>query len=259
MSAAGLTDAGLSDAAPGGVVVVSPHLDDAVLSAAVQLMRPGARVVTVCAGAPPAGTPLGYWDRLTGANDVEVRLRERLAEDDEALRTLGVVETQRLRFLDGQHLDDWSGRASTEEMAAELRPHLADAAEVWTPAGIGCHPDHLAVRDATLAAVGSAAPIHLYADVPYSIRYGWPASVTSNGAGSPYLDVEVWLAEELASTGLDSELLIRTVHRLDGDVQRRKVAAMACYATQIPSLDYGSVLADGDPAVIGFEVSWTRR
>jgi hypothetical protein len=51
------------------VVIVSPHLDDAVLSAASQLLRPGARVVTVCAGEPPAGTPLAYWDRLTGADD----------------------------------------------------------------------------------------------------------------------------------------------------------------------------------------------
>jgi hypothetical protein len=75
----------------------------------------------------------------------------------------------------------------------------------------------------------------------------------------PYLDVEAWLAEELSAAGLDGSRLIRSVHQLDGDAQRRKVAAMACYATQIPSLDYGNALAGGDPAVVGFEVSWTWR
>ncbi len=52
--------------------------------------------------------------------------------------------------------------------------------------------------------------------------------------------------------------MIRTVHRLDPEQQRRKVAAMACYATQIPALDLGGALASGHPDVVGFEVSWSR-
>jgi LmbE family N-acetylglucosaminyl deacetylase len=239
--------------------VVSPHLDDAVLSAAAQLMRPGARLVTLHAGEPPEGSPLGYWDQLTRAGSGPARVRERLVEDDLAASVLGVLEPIRLAFLDGQHIADVGDRPSTEELAAALQPHVAGAAEVWAPAGIGCHPDHLATREAALAAVADGTVVHHYADVPYSLRYGWPPSVTANGPGSPYLDVEAWLAEELSAAGLDGSQLTRCVHLLDGDAQRRKVAAMACYATQIPSLDYGNALAGGDPAVVGFEVSWTWR
>jgi LmbE family N-acetylglucosaminyl deacetylase len=239
--------------------VVSPHLDDAVLSAAAQLMRPGARLVTLHAGEPPEGSPLGYWDQLTRAGSGPARVRERLVEDNLAASVLGVLEPIRLAFLDGQHIADVADRPSTEELAAALQPHVAGAAEVWAPAGIGCHPDHLATRDAALAAVADGTVVHHYADVPYSLRYGWPPSVTANGPGSPYLDVDAWLAEELSAAGLDGSQLIRSVHLLDGDAQRRKVAAMACYATQIPSLDYGNALAGGDPAVVGFEVSWTWR
>lgn len=238
-------------------VVVSPHMDDAVLSAAVQLMRPGARVVTACAGMPPEGTPLATWDRLTGAASAASRVRERYAEDDAALSTLGVGAITRLGFPDDQHVAN-GDRPRHEALVAALRPLISGAAEVWAPAGIGCHPDHLAVRDAAVAAADPAAVVHHYADVPYSVRYGWPSSVTGRPAASAFLDVEAWLAEELGEAGLDGSTMTRTVHELSPDDQRRKVAAMACYATQIPALDYGDALSSGDPAVVGFEVSWSR-
>lgn len=217
----------------GALVVVSPHLDDAVLSAAVQLTRPGARLVTVCAGLPPAGAQLGEWDRLTGAADAAERVRERWLEDEAAAAVLGVVEVVRLDFDDGQHLD--GPRTDQAEMVAALEPLFADAVEIWLPAGIGGHPDHLATRDAGLAAALSTPHtlVRHFADVPYSVHAGWPHSVTAEPT--------------------------RQVHVLDDEAQRRKVKAMACYRTQIPALDYAGALANGDPAVVGFELSWSPR
>ena len=253
----------MTSARPAGPVVVSPHLDDAVLSAAVQLMRPGARVITVFAGRPPEGSPVGAWDRLTGAADARQRVEDRWLEDDEAMSVLGVADPVRLDFPDGQHLADASVRPDLDAVTEALRAHLADAREVWVPAGIGGHPDHLASRDAAVAAVVAAAQpdavVHHYADVPYSVPYGWPPSVDGSTRWSAYLDVEQWLADELADAGLDPASLVRSVHRLDEEAQRRKVKAMAGYRTQIPALDHSGALAEGRPAVVGFEVSWTRR
>lgn len=246
-------------AAGGAVVVVSPHLDDAVLSASAQLLRPGARLVTMCAGRPPADCPLGDWDRLTGAADAAERLQQRWLEDDAAAAVLGVSDVVRLDFPDGQHLD--GARRDAAAMVTALGPLLAGATEIWAPAGIGCHPDHLATRDAVVA-VAAATPesrLRYYADVPYSLRYGWPPSVTGEPAGSAYLDVEEWLRAELAGTGLDPADLDRQVHVLADEAQRRKVRAMACYRTQIPALDLGGALANGDPAVVGYEVSWSPQ
>jgi LmbE family N-acetylglucosaminyl deacetylase len=226
------------------LVVVSPHLDDAVLSAAVQLMRPDAHLVTVCTGAPPRGTPPADWDQLTGATDALLRAQERLVEDDRALATLSVQSTTRLDFPDAQHIPDLADRPTQEALVVALRPHLAGVAEVWAPAGIGGHLDHLATRDATIAATDPGTTVHHYADIPYSLGPGWPEP-----------DVEAWLVEQLdAPAGL-----VRTIHPLDPDARRRKVAAMACYVTQIPALDQDGALTTGDPAVLGFEVSWTRR
>ena len=71
------------------VAVLSPHLDDAVLSAWSVLRRPGdVRVVNVCTAVPPPG-PAPPWDQLTGARDAAERMRERLDEDREALAKAG--------------------------------------------------------------------------------------------------------------------------------------------------------------------------
>jgi LmbE family N-acetylglucosaminyl deacetylase len=242
-----------------GPVVVSPHLDDAVLSAAAQLVRPGARVVTVFAGLPPDGAAPGSWDRLTGATDPRRRVEERWHEDDEAMAALGVVDPVRLAFPDGQHLDDPSIRIGIDGVVQALRPHLTGVREVWVPAAVGGHPDHLAARDAAMAAADREAVVHHFADVPYSIPYGWPPSVDGADPRSPYLDVEQWLVDELADVGLDATALQRSVHQLDEETLTRKVNAMASYRSQIPALDPRGVLADGDRAVVGFEVSWSRQ
>ena len=64
------------------VVVLSPHFDDAVLSCWHVLRAPGTvQVVNVFTGAPPEGSPPGWWDRLTGAPDPGERVRERAEED----------------------------------------------------------------------------------------------------------------------------------------------------------------------------------
>jgi len=97
-------------------VVLSPHLDDAVLSCWRALDRPElATVVNVFSGAPPSGAPVGWWDRITGASDSAARMRERGAEDAEAL-TLAGARARDLRLLDHQYRSTSIGAA---DLAAE--------------------------------------------------------------------------------------------------------------------------------------------
>ena len=51
------------------IVVVSPHLDDVVLSAAAQLGRPDLTVVTACTGAPSPDAPLGILGPANGRDE----------------------------------------------------------------------------------------------------------------------------------------------------------------------------------------------
>jgi hypothetical protein len=86
------------------VVVLSPHLDDAVLSAWSVLRRAGpVVVVNACDAVPPAGI-LGPYDRAKGAADSAEFARLRLAEDREALALAG-REPVGLGFLDAQYRD----------------------------------------------------------------------------------------------------------------------------------------------------------
>ncbi|AJC53644.1 hypothetical protein GZL_01040 [Streptomyces sp. 769] len=149
----------------------SPHMDDAVLSAAACLLRPGTEVVTVFAGPPPSATGLTHWDRLTRARSSADRHTERLAEDDRAMALLG-VPFQRLDEVDKQYRQD---ELDTRALADRLADFARAADEVWAPAAVGGHPDHVTVRDSVLAGLrerNPAVPVVVYADQPYSLWAG---------------------------------------------------------------------------------------
>jgi LmbE family N-acetylglucosaminyl deacetylase len=77
------------------IVVLSPHLDDAVLGCGNLLAaHPGARVITVFAGAPPTyPDPMTWWDRLSGFTTGDDPLAVRRAEDAGALGELGATRS----------------------------------------------------------------------------------------------------------------------------------------------------------------------
>ena len=85
--------------------VLSPHPDDAVLSCWHVLAHPGdVIVVNVFTGVRDGleASRLAWWDRLTGASSASDRMRDRLAEDAEALALAGRVAVN-LGFVPGQY------------------------------------------------------------------------------------------------------------------------------------------------------------
>lgn len=232
-------------------VVVSAHLDDAVLSCGGRI-GPEDLVVTVFAGIPPVGTPLGLWDRITGADDSAPRVARRQEEDSRALAVLA-AEKVHLHHLDGQYR---AGPSDLDAITEDLAQLLAGAEQVWLPAGVGGHADHLAARDAGLAAAREAdLPVTFYADLPYSVAYGWPAWVTDEPA-HPFLDVAVWLECQLEAGGLRASALAPQVHRLGVDAVERKMRAVEAYDTQVPALDAQCGGRLRDVRTVSYEVSW---
>ena len=87
------------------VAILSPHLDDAVLSCWHVLTQPGEVVViNVFAGAPEGRDTVAWWDRYTGATDSRDRVRERAKEDRTALSLAGRTAVN-LDLLDEQYRD----------------------------------------------------------------------------------------------------------------------------------------------------------
>lgn len=223
-------------------VFLSAHLDDAVLSCGGTirwLVRRGCRVVvvTVFAGVPTGWpTPAARAARKAlgrSAGDVA----RRRAEDRTACTTLG-VEAVHLSFLDSIHRRH-RGRPIYRARAAVFgEPATADHAllaaatqalrelDEWThadtihvPLAIGQHVDHQLARRAAEA----AARLPRNSVQPRSIRY--------------YEDIPYVLgdAEALWRPGLACGLE-PLVHALDEDCLNSRIAAINCYASQLPAL-----------------------
>ena len=231
------------------IAVLSPHLDDAVLSAwtALRGAEP-AVVVNVFDGVPPAGT-LSGWDRITGATDSSERMRERLEEDRRGLAVAGSASAS-LGLLEDQYRD---GRPQDPaELGDALAAATADAGELWAPAGIGGHGDHVAVRDWALGPAARGRRVRLYADIPYAVRHGWPAWVT-DADPDPYFSHDLWWERFMPGDGV---VLEAAAHSLSGEEVRLKLRALAEYRTQLAGVDSSPLTLVTHPLVIGHEVSW---
>jgi LmbE family N-acetylglucosaminyl deacetylase len=149
------------------LVVVSPHLDDAVLSCGQLLSdRRGAFVVTVMAGVPPEDQELTDWDRRSGFGSATTAMRVRRREDAVALATLA-VGWMWLEYLDAQYD---GGRPTVEELADALDRSIPANAELLGPLGLG-HADHrltgAAFERVAQRRLRSGQRCAVYADEPY--------------------------------------------------------------------------------------------
>ena len=148
------------------VLVVSPHLDDAVFSAGQFLAgRPGSFVVTMLAGAPDPPQKAEWDTEWCGFATSQEALEARRAEDRAALAVVKAIPVQ-LDYLDGQYgrADDVSDLANA--LAEQVEHHRPEF--VVGPLGVH-HPDHVRVRNAVLSA-DLPVPVWLYADLPYSVN-----------------------------------------------------------------------------------------
>jgi LmbE family N-acetylglucosaminyl deacetylase len=235
--------------APAPAVVLSPHLDDAVLSCWHVLSGPGeVTVINVFAGFPTAGSGASWWDRMTGAGDSTARMAERHAEDRAACAMAGRTATY-LEFLDDQYDPP---EQSVDEIASALRDVIDPDAVVYAPAALGDHADHEQVRAAALELASSGQRVRLYADHPHAVRNGWPAWVT--GAEPTAADeVAAHWDRRLGVAGVTE--LRPAVHQLNDEQQHRKLQAASAYRTQMDALASAFAEVEGFPA-IPVEIVW---
>jgi hypothetical protein len=224
-------------------LVVSPHLDDAVLST-WHLLGGGEdiTVVNVFTAIPEPGS-LGWWDLLTGADDSVERMRARHAEDEAALGSVGARRVN-LDLLDSQYRQNGSVPAVREALA----PYLEEAQTVYAPAALlPLVEDHAIVRDAVSELRDD---LRLYADLPHAALYGFPAWVTGERGA---LEVGQAWDSRLAQVGFGAQAAQAHVHALSEDAFRAKLAAARLYETQLPALERETPLD-----LLRWEVTWTR-
>ncbi len=136
---------GLAAAQP--VLVVSPHLDDAVFGCGQLLAaRPGSAVVTIFAGAPPTYDTVTDWDALAGFRPGDDVMAARREEDARALAILDARPIW-LDFCDSQY----HRSPSAPEIARALDQAIGERGlrAVFIPLGL-FHSDHHLAHAAAL-------------------------------------------------------------------------------------------------------------
>jgi LmbE family N-acetylglucosaminyl deacetylase len=131
------------------IVVISPHLDDAVLGCGRLLaVHPNATVLTVYAGRPPAyPDPMTRWDTISGFVQGDDVIAARRKEDEGALAELNANPVW-LDFVEHQYLErpDWVGADQTID-TLEDAVRDANPTAVFMPFGLA-NPDHTETHDA---------------------------------------------------------------------------------------------------------------
>lgn len=190
------------------VLVLSPHLDDAVLSCGALLSRLAGRTpVTVAtifteAGPPPYTRAARSFLRQCGATDATELYRRRQQEDADVLTGLGVdsvhlgipdalfrrravgpavariggVLPELVHRYPTYRFDIDKGRLSrgdravldSAEVGVRRLTERLDPALVLGPIGVGRHVDHLIARALTERSPGRAV---FYSDFPYDLRH----------------------------------------------------------------------------------------
>ena len=211
-------------------VILSPHLDDAVLSCWHLLRGPGeVEVINVFAGSPAPGTGASWWDEITGATDSAARMAERRAEDSAAFAIAGRTATH-LDFLDEQYQPT---DQPLERIVARLRELIDPGAVVYAPAALGFHGDHERVRAAALELAASGQAVRLYADHPHAVQRGWPSWIDGVETEAGRQVVAHW-EQRLRPVDLAQDRPV--IHHLDDAEQTEKLRAVSAYRTQIQAL-----------------------
>jgi LmbE family N-acetylglucosaminyl deacetylase len=151
----------------GRVVVVSPHLDDAVMSLGAtiaQAVRAGADLVvlTVFAYIPSSEALAGPWDTSCGYSTEGQAARARREEDRRACLILGAKP----RWLDFG-AEPYERRGSQDEIWSAVEAETRGADAVLLPGYPLTHPDHSELSELLLRKGLSCGALALYAEQPY--------------------------------------------------------------------------------------------
>lgn len=204
-------------------LLISPHFDDAVLSAGQYMagMKTRCDVLTVFSEVPKDKGLQTPYDASCGFNSSEDAMVVRRDEDNQALSILG-ADSKYLRCLDSQY----PGGSSKEEVLAALKgfkeQHGKEYDIVLAPLGLR-HPDHVAVSWAanTVFGLSKSHQFYMWEDLPHRVTH----------------PEEVQERLELIRTLQEAELTFIG----DGPIAD-KVRALWCYKSQMAKGDLNPYL-----------------
>lgn len=147
------------------VVILSPHLDDAVFSCWHALHIPNVIVITIFAGIP-GNTSKTLWDRICGEPSSAKMMSRRLRENEAVFCDLQVT-SYTFEYLDRQYSSKF---VDVQEVAKSVLAKVSVEALYLAPlAGslLWRHPNHIFVREVGKLLATQGNEVAFYADIPY--------------------------------------------------------------------------------------------
>jgi len=234
-AALGLSMSSAIETLTGRVVVISPHLDDAVLSLGATIAgasRNGATIIvlTVFAGDPASRLPSGGWDRRAGFETWGHASSGRREEDRHACALLGATPIW-LPYGDEQY-----ERARDEQEIGEAVHDVVKGADVVLLPGYPLsHSDHVWLTRILLASRLPVQEVALYVEQPYAFRVVLgldpspaPLSWLTDAAGAELLwnrgaaSPRDWIAKWRAVRAYGSQMALLGM-RLNGERRLRSM------------------------------------
>jgi LmbE family N-acetylglucosaminyl deacetylase len=205
----------------GRVVVVSPHLDDAVMSLGATIawaVQAGAKieVLTVFTCIPTSNAPAGPWDKNCGYGTEGEQATARREEDRQACLVLGAKPCW-LNF----GAEPYERRGSDDDIWAAVQAATEGADLVLVPGYPLLHPDHAYLSELLLRKGLPGRRTVLYAEQPYAYTHNM--APTGAAVAAP---VKAVVGAPITWTRVRTE---RT-HR------QAKLKAVRCYRTQLRHL-----------------------
>jgi len=155
----------------GRVVVVSPHLDDAVMSLGATIAwaaQAGAKidVLTVFTCIPSSGALAGPWDKSCGYDTEGEQATARREEDRQACLVLG-AQPRWLNF----GAEPYERRGSEDDIWSAVQAATQEADLVLLPGFPLLHPDHAFLSELLLRKGIAGRRTVLYAEQPYAYTH----------------------------------------------------------------------------------------
>jgi LmbE family N-acetylglucosaminyl deacetylase len=199
----------------GKIVVISPHLDDAVFACAELIAgKTGTVVATIFAGMPSDFAACTSWDAASGFDSARQAVACRREEDRNALEILDAMPLW-LDFLDSQYGCTPTVDSVADALKEILRQHDPDT--VMIPAGL-FHSDHRLAHDAALAA-----------------RTHYPGKKWLSYEDALYRRIPGLLQQRLATLAA-ADIVATPAAFENTDRTERKHRAVQCYASQLQAL-----------------------
>ena len=203
------------------VVVVSPHLDDAVMSLGATIawaVQAGAKieVLTVFPSIATSTAPAGPWDRDCGFDTEGEQATERREEDRQACLLLGATP----RWLNFG-AEPYERRGSDDDIWSAVQAATEGADLILVPGYPLLHPDHAYLSELLLRKGLSGRRTVLYTEQPYAYTHNMsPLGSAVAPAIKPLIGAPIsW-------TRVRTERTHRQV----------KLKAVRCYKTQLRHL-----------------------